>query len=200
MAQIEGDMGIRSTYYFRTKAHALKPDMVRKVAQLGHEIGYHYENLSDTGGNMKQAIRDFENNLAKLRSLSPVTTICMHGRPFSKWDNRDLWKEYEYKEFGLIGEPYLSIDYSDAVYLSDTGRSWSPNRFNLRDKVGSGSGIRIDSTTELMSVLSDRAHRTLFIQCHPERWANSPFQWIWSFSSDWIINYSKSLISLLWAK
>jgi len=200
MAQVEANLGIRATYYFRTKAHTLKPDIVQKIAQMGHEVGYHYENLADTGGNMERAIRDFERNLKKLRRLSPIKTICMHGRPFSKWDNRDLWKEYDYREFGLIGEPYLSIDYSNIVYLSDTGRSWSPNRFNLRDKVSSSSKIRIHSTTEVMSVLSAREYKTFFILCHPERWAKGLFQWIWSFSSDWVSNCSKLFVSSLWAK
>ena len=42
------------------------------------------------------AIDDFRLNLEKLRKLYPVKTICMHGSPFSKWDNRDLWKKYDY--------------------------------------------------------------------------------------------------------
>lgn len=200
MAAVEAAVGIRSTYYFRAKTHTLKPALILKIAQLGHEIGYHYENLSDTRGNRERAIRDFEANLKKLRKLFPIETICMHGRPFSAWDNRDLWKDYDYREFGLIGEPYLSIDYSQIVYLSDTGRSWSPNRFNRRDKVGCGLKRRVRSTAELMHILSARESNTFLIQCHPERWANGFSQWLWSFSSDWIANYTKLFLSLLWAK
>jgi len=200
MAQIEAQVGIRSTYYFRAKAHTLKPDIVLQIARLGHEIGYHYESVSDARGNMDQAIRDFENNLKKLRMLVPVKTICMHGRPFSRWDNRDLWGKYDYKAFGLIGEPYLSIDYSNIEYLSDTGRSWSSDRFNLRDKVSSNSNLRVHSTMELMRVLSTGEYNTFLIQCHPERWANGLVQWIWSFASDWGSNYSKLFLSLVWAK
>jgi len=195
MAEIEADLGIRSTYYFRTKTHTLKPDMVRAIAQLGHEIGYHYENLSDTRGNLELAIRDFESNLKKLRKLSPVKTIAMHGRPFSQWDNRDLWKAYDFKAFDLIGEPYLSIDYSTIEYLTDTGRSWSPNRFNRRDKVSSGSKIKVHTTTELMSVLWSREYKTFLIQCHPERWTGGLFQWVWSLSTDCLGNCLKIVFS-----
>ena len=39
------------------------------------------------------AICDFERNLRRFRKLYPVKTICMHGSPLSKWDNRDLWIE-----------------------------------------------------------------------------------------------------------
>jgi len=48
------------------------------------------------------AICDFERNLEKLRELYPVKTICMHGSPLSKWDNRDLWKRYNYRDYGII--------------------------------------------------------------------------------------------------
>ena len=37
------------------------------------------------------AICDFGRNLEKFRKFYPVKTICMHGSPLSKWDNRDLW-------------------------------------------------------------------------------------------------------------
>ncbi|MBW1833780.1 MAG: hypothetical protein JRI62_03015 [Deltaproteobacteria bacterium] len=46
-------------------------------------------------------ICDFGRNLEKLRKFYPVKTICMHGSPLSKWDNLDLWKKYNYREFGI---------------------------------------------------------------------------------------------------
>ena len=53
------------------------------------------------------AIEDFERNLEKFREFYPVKTICMHGSPLSKWDNRDLWKRYDYRDYGIIAEPYF---------------------------------------------------------------------------------------------
>ena len=35
---------------------------------------------------------------------------------------------------GILGEAYLSIDYTNTYYFTDTGRSWSENAVNLRDK------------------------------------------------------------------
>ena len=53
---------------------------------MGHEIGYHYENMAKCNGTFEMAIEDFKNNLKKLREIAPVYTICMHGSPRSRWD------------------------------------------------------------------------------------------------------------------
>ena len=46
IAQIESEMGIRTTYYFRVVPQSNKPYIITSIAGLGHEIGYHYEDLS----------------------------------------------------------------------------------------------------------------------------------------------------------
>ena len=81
------------------------------------------------------AICDFERNLKKFRKLYPVKTICMHGSPLSKWDNRDLWKRYDYRDFGIIAEPYFDLDFREVFYLTDTGRAWNNSKVSVRDKV-----------------------------------------------------------------
>ncbi|MBC8179929.1 hypothetical protein H8E88_02285 [candidate division KSB1 bacterium] len=48
-------------------------------------------------------IEDFRSNLEMLRKLYPVKTICMHGSPLSKYDNRLLWEKYDYRDYGIIG-------------------------------------------------------------------------------------------------
>lgn len=171
MSRIEAALGIRATYYFRAKKHTFKPKIITEIADLGHEIGYHYECLSDAHGNMEEAIADFEKKLAWFRELVPVRTICMHGSPLSKWDNRDLWSEYDFGNYGIIGEPYLSIDHGDVVYLSDTGRNWDCNSHNVRDRVRSGIRVEMQSTADLLEALATKQYGKLHILCHPERWA-----------------------------
>jgi len=167
-AQIEQDLGIKGTYYFRSVPESYDEKIIKQIADLGHEIGYHYENLSlaaqkiknsqsvfplkinkvtvqvklkiENGKslqeeNYKAAIDDFRLNLKKLRNLYPVKTICMHGSPLSKYDNRLLWEKYDYKDFGIIGEPYFDIDFREVLYLTDTGRRWDGERVSVRDKV-----------------------------------------------------------------
>ncbi|MBA7530624.1 hypothetical protein ES705_22833 [subsurface metagenome] len=87
------------------------------------------------------AIESFQKNLETLRKIAPVKTICMHGSPLSKWDNRNLWEKYDYKAFGIIGEPYYDVDYSKVLYITDTGRKWNNQSVSVRDKVDHKMGV-----------------------------------------------------------
>ena len=92
---------------------------------MGHEVSYHYEDLSLSMGDYQKAIALFVNNLSLIRQYYPAKTICMHGSPTSKWDNRDIWDYYNYRDFGIIAEPYFDVDFSTVFYITDTGRSWN---------------------------------------------------------------------------
>jgi hypothetical protein len=81
------------------------------------------------------AYESFCGNLERLRENFDVKTICMHGSPLSRFDNRIIWEKYDYRELGIIGEPYLDVDFSEVFYLTDTGRRW--DGVSVRDKVGS---------------------------------------------------------------
>jgi len=39
MAKVEKDLRIKSTYYFRMKKGVFEPDMIKKIANMEHEIG-----------------------------------------------------------------------------------------------------------------------------------------------------------------
>lgn len=140
-AQIENLLGIVGTYYFRIVSGSFDENVIRRIYDLGHEIGYHYEDLAIAKGDHKKAIMLFEQNLAKLRRIVPVETICMHGSPLSRWDNRQLWKYYDYRDFGIIGEPYFDIDFDEVLYLTDTGRRWDGESVSVRDKVENLRGV-----------------------------------------------------------
>jgi 3-dehydroquinate synthetase len=47
IAKIERDAGIKASYYFRIVKESYDEDIIRQIAELGHEIGYHYENLAE---------------------------------------------------------------------------------------------------------------------------------------------------------
>ncbi len=68
------------------------------------------------------AIEDFELNLERFRKIYPVKTICMHGSPLSKYDNKEIWEKYDYRDYGIIAEPYFDIDFDEVFYITDTGR------------------------------------------------------------------------------
>ena len=46
MAQLENQFGIKASYYFRIVKHSNDPKIIESIAELGHEIGYHYEDLN----------------------------------------------------------------------------------------------------------------------------------------------------------
>lgn len=139
-AEIESELGIKGTYYFRVIKNGLPVEVIVRIAKLGHEIGYHYDDLNESRGNLEKALDSFQKNLARLRELASVKTACMHGSPLSKYDNRDLWKNFDYHELGIIGEPYFDVDFNEVMYLTDTGRRWDGDKVSIRDKV-IGNGL-----------------------------------------------------------
>ena len=190
-AEIEREHGIRATYYFRMVPGVFRPEIIRRVAALGHEIGYHYETLSQSGGNSDAAIRLFQSNLRKLRKIAPIRTISMHGSPFSPHDNRDLWKTYDFGDFGIVGEAYLSLDYTRIAYFTDTGRIWNNSRFNIRDRVAGPPLPEFRSTAEMLRYVEKARPETICILTHPNRWSGSLPEWTFNLLSDWAVNGAK---------
>ena len=47
VAKIEKEAGIKASYYFRIVKESYDEDIIRQIAEMGHEVGYHYENLSE---------------------------------------------------------------------------------------------------------------------------------------------------------
>lgn len=178
MARIENRTGIFSTYYFRMTPRLFKPEIISKISELGHEVGYHYEVLSDARGDYPHARKLFHENLKKLREIAPVKTACMHGRSFSKHNNLRFWDNYTLEEFGLVAEPYLSIDYSSMFYFTDTGLRWDNYRFNLRDHVKARKNSEIKSTPDLIRVLSIQKPDEVALLTHTNNWVDNKLLWL----------------------
>jgi len=53
IAKIEKEAGITASYFFRILEESYDEDIIKRIAEMGHEIGYHYENLSLCRGNYK---------------------------------------------------------------------------------------------------------------------------------------------------
>lgn len=179
LAGIENNLGIKASYYYRIVKQSNVPALIEKVRNMGHEIGYHYEDLTLAKGDKEHAIKMFEKNLTYFRKFYPVVTACMHGSPLSKWDNRDLWKKYNYKDYGIIAEPYFDINYDKVFYLTDTGRHWNNSGVSVRDKVKSGFEIDVKSTEHLIKLLKTaELPQKIIINTHPQRWFDPGFNWL----------------------
>ena len=200
LAKIESSFGIESSYYFRAVNDSWDEEVICSINALGHEVGYHYENLTTTQGDVQKALKDFSYNLNKLRQLVDVKTICMHGSPMSKYDSRDIWKYTSYKDFDIIGEPYFDIDFSKVFYLTDTARMWDGFKYNIRDKTDLieshwySKGISYHSTGEITSAISSgRLPGLTMISAHPQRWTNNYFHWSYELMLQTMKNQVKKL-------
>jgi len=198
---IKYNYGFYTLYYFRSIPPVFKPDIIQRISDLGHEIGYHYENLSYVGrrhsGRSREqlfelAIEDFERNLEKFRKLVSIKTICMHGSPWSKYDNRELWDVYDYRDYGIIGEPYFDVDFNEVLYLTDTGRAWNTSGGNVRDKVQSKYHYDFKSTFDIIRALeNDELPDKIMFNVHPQRWTDNIFDWTWELVSQKAKNVAK---------
>lgn len=236
-ALIEHELGIKGSYYFRIVPESFDETIIKKIAGLGHEVGYHYEDVdlvsrqsavgsqqsgipqsgrrhqeasikypasrdqrSEVGSrdqNDSEAIKQFNNetlidsayelfkeNLAKLRTIVPVTTICMHGSPLSKYDNKLIWTKYNYRELGLTGEPYFDMDWNEFAYLTDTGRRWDGESVSVRDKVAPSSilplgGKKFKKTQDIIDALErNEFPDRVMITVHPQRWSDDVMPWL----------------------
>ena len=102
----------------------------------------------------------------------------MLGSPLSKWDNRLIWQEYNYKDYGIIAEPYFDIDYNKVFYITDTGRSWNSSGVSVRDKVDTNFDIQVDSTSHFIELVKqDKLPNQIIINTHPQRWFDPGFGW-----------------------
>lgn len=177
MAQLESKLGVKTTYYFRIVKQSNNPEIIRKIAAMGHEIGYHYEDLSMADGDYVTAIKTFERNLQYFRSFYPIKTICMHGSSTSKYDNRLLWKKYSLDDYGVIGEPYLTTDFDKVFYLTDTGYSWDGGKYSVRDVVENEFGLTFHSTDEIIDcVKSGNFPAQAMILAHT-LWTDNIIKW-----------------------
>src|SRR5665647_1856119 len=201
MAEKEHEIGIRSSYYFRYPS-TFRPDVIMQIRDLGHEIGYHYEVLSKTNGDYKKAVTLFAQELEEFRKICPVHTICIHGSPLSKYNNRDLWSRYDYHAYGITGEAFLSFeqDSGNLHYLTDTGRTWSGKQ-SLRDVMRTPSKNPdlqvLDTTEDLMGWIGQKSAKKLYLTVHPERWSSGTVEWLAWTVLDHGMNFGKKFLRLL---
>ena len=183
LAEVESEMRVRASYYFREKFIDDDSDEIRYIESLGHEVGYHYEELVSEKGDADKAYARFVRNVKKMRQVADVRTITMHGSPMSRFDSKDMWRVYDYKKLGLIGESQIDVDWSEMFYLTDTGRSW--NGVSRRDKVADfklvweAKGWVYEKTDDVIRALKEgRFPNRVMMTTHPQRWADGWGEWL----------------------
>lgn len=208
MAGLEKSFGIKGSYYFRTVPESFDERIISEIAKMGHEIGFHYETVDtvtsdpENSGQVtsnKDEIIDkayelFCKELEEFRKIAEIKTICMHGSPRGKWDNRIIWEKYNYRDLGIIGEPYFDVDWNVVGYLTDTGRRWNGDKFSIRDKVNSKYKFDFKTTDDIIKNINLLPDKIMFT-IHPQRWNDSFIPWmkelVWQNAKNkikWFIN------------
>jgi hypothetical protein len=207
MAKLEKDMGIKASYYFRIVKDVFNKDAIKTIASYGHEIGYHYEVLQQTKGNIKHALVLFEQNLNAFRKVTPIKTICQHGGSLGEntastfsgllkslfkfcrgkivlkaYKSNEIWKYKKLKDFDLLGEAYLSLDFNKILYLSDTALKWDAFKYRILDKVDNNTSFNSftypKKTKDVINLIEEKKILQLNILVHPANWINPFFPWL----------------------
>ena len=204
IAQVEAEMGVKATYYFRTVAESYDEAIIKQIVSLGHRAGYHYECLTTCNGNIEAAYEDFCHNLERLRKVVPITTACAHGSPRSPWNSQDIWNQHDIHALGIEYEPMLDTDFSTTLYLTDTGRRWDGYKVSVRDKVPQyqeqwmREGLAFHTTDDIIRALRDPRHHIhqydLLVNTHPQRWMPFGIGWIKEATLQNIKNIIKRMI------
>ncbi len=182
MAQVERELGVKASYYVREK-FLMEKERIGQLVDMGHEVGYHYEELVTERGDVNKAYARFVRNIKLLRQLADVRTITMHGSPMSGIDSKEMWREYDYRELGLIGEPQMDIDWREMVYLTDTGRSWCG--ISRRDKVADralawkAKGWVYETTDDMIKAVREgKFPNCVMMTTHSQRWTDNVWEWM----------------------
>ena len=220
-AEMEKNLGISTSYYFRHIESVFKEDVINKVKNLGHEVGYHYEVFTKAKGDPVKAIEIFRQEQLDFSTKWKSKTVCPHGGSFvddadgyslksilklipkiisgktvfSKHVNFDLWDNYTFKDFEIIGDAYRSVDFSDILYLSDTGRSWD-KRYKRLDKVDSkiNPNYNIRSSNDIIELIKKGEVNKIYLLVHFEQWKDTFKDWLAWYAAQLIRRNGKKLI------
>ncbi len=218
MAEIENQLDLKVTYYIRRRFFDDNIELIQKIKSLGHQIGYHYEEIDthQKAPNM-QISRDaagfFIGSLLDLDKLGfPIRTVCAHGNPLTDVDNRQVVHLIRDESFldrlaftydketirqkiseNLIGDASIDITGKDFdLYLPDTGR-FNP-RFNLKDRIDDCPLIGMSSLAALNKILDNDNNRRIYMNMHPDRWSGNPLVWLFDFGFDSFKNIVKLMM------
>ena len=131
IAEIENSLKIKSTYFIRTNGifdvfSGKNSAIIRKISELGHEIGIHYDSDIITKGNFKKEMLDIKLSMEKITkkrifgaSLHKVKTLGIKNEI-----NKLNFAEEYLNELGLEYDAYSDIFIRKMKYISDSARKW----------------------------------------------------------------------------
>lgn len=218
MAALEADLQITTTYYIRRRFFDKNLDLVRKIAEYGHQIGYHYEEVDthQKAPNMqigRDAVGFFIGSLLDMDKLGfPIRTVCAHGNPLTDVDNRQvvhllrnpdyldkLAFTYDKNEVKakitdrMVGDASVDITGDDFdLYIPDTGR-FNP-KYNLKDRIDRCAITGLSRPVDFERILSEGNYPRIYMNMHPDRWSGDIATWLFDYAFDTAKNLTKRLL------
>ena len=183
--------------------------------------------MTKARGDITKAIEIFRSELKYFQNKWDTVTICPHGGAtvenvnayslrdlfnlpfkllsnkniFSSWNNSKIWDTHRVNDFGLIGDAYLSIDFDNILYLSDTGRSWS-NKYKMKDIVGRSNNpyqhVKIKRTNDIIDLINEETVKHIYILAHVEQWKDKFRDWLEWYMAQQIRRKGKFGLKLCW--
>jgi len=97
IAEIEAEHGIKATYYVHAYLVADHKQELVRIAEMGHEVSYHYDVLDANNGAMGLAAMEFQRSIDEFAEIGlAVKTVCPHGNPVLQrkgWSsNKDFFR------------------------------------------------------------------------------------------------------------
>lgn len=189
IALIEKKYGHCGSYYIQ--ADLLDDErnvfLFNEMKNMGHEISYHYDVMDSNQGNLKAAIKEFDDNKQKFESIGyEIITVCQHGNPIVErkgyTSNRDFFRSKEVQtKYNKVSD--IMVDFPEKAktsysYYSDAGRKFQ----KIYDPFGNDiinsddKNIGFADLNELFDVISCNGNH--IISMHPHRWTSNV--WIYS--------------------
>lgn len=182
IACIEARHGIRSTFFVQAELLDGNLQQLLAIAELGHEVTYHYDVLDANNGDIKKATIEFSETVTKFEEAGfAITSVCPHGNPMMNRDgwssNKDFFRDSGVSEkfskvFDLVvqGKEKIGRDYT---YVSDAGYGFKIiSDITDNDKAPS-KDVPLGSVDEVLMLISQ--HDAVVISTHPHRWSSNPF-------------------------
>ncbi|MEM6686250.1 MAG: hypothetical protein AAF617_10745 [Bacteroidota bacterium] len=180
MATIEAEHGIKATYY--VQGYLLEDNVaaLQKIADLGHEVTYHYDVLDANKGDYTAARQEFVDYVNAFEKHGfKVNTICPHGNPVmirNGWNsNKDFFRKKEIaEEFNTMLDVVVQLPTllnGPYTYISDAGFQFQIIRNVENNDIKNDGDIHINSIQDFVKIIQE--NQKIIFSTHPHRWKQS---------------------------
>ena len=152
-------------------------DILKEIASLGHEVGYHYDVLDNNDGDKNNAIQEFREALSRFSDNGfTIKTVCPHGNPLKKRvgysSNKDFFLDVEIqKSFKDIVDVYITFPDmfdKDYWYITDAGYAYSYRDAKSTKTDATEEFFPLNDKDEIIKMIQDG--QSMIISTHSHRY------------------------------